>query len=208
MWLYRIVLGVSLLSSAPLFANPVIPDEYSIRSGARLYDMYCSECHGIDLSSSSDEFYESTDTAADEAALMDIARGVNQSAPQPPEEEWPEWADRPDPEAEPEPDVRSEIISTLTAVYEEANLATEQESVAEPEFNAGGPSGFDPMPGVTDLSEPSEYFYGTSEDDLFNSIANGTGAAMPGWRLELGSDEAIWNVVNYIRSHWGDQWLY
>ena len=29
---------------------------------------------------------------------------------------------------------------------------------------------------------------------------------MPGWRTELGSDEAIWDLVNYIRSLWGEEW--
>ena len=208
MWRFGILLGVSLLSPAPLFANPVIPDEQSIRSGARLYDIYCSECHGLDLSSSSNDFYDSSGMKADEAALMDIALGVDQAVQQAQEDEWPEWADRPNPDAEPEPDVRSEVITAVTGVYDEANLAAEKEAATGSDFNTGRPSGFDPSPGVTDLSEPSEYFYGTSEDDLFNSIANGTGAAMPGWRLELGSDEAVWNVVNYIRRHWGEQWLY
>jgi mono/diheme cytochrome c family protein len=44
---------------------------------------------------------------------------------------------------------------------------------------------------------------------MFNSIAYGAGgAAMPGWQIELGSDEAIWDLVNYIRSYWGEEWLY
>ena len=43
---------------------------------------------------------------------------------------------------------------------------------------------------------------------MFNSIANGTGESMPGWRIELGSDESIWDLVNYIRSFWSEDWLY
>jgi mono/diheme cytochrome c family protein len=64
------------------------------------------------------------------------------------------------------------------------------------------------MPGATNLADPVSYFYGTSEEEMFESIAEGTGEAMPGFRTELGGDEAIMDVVNYIRSFWGEEWLY
>jgi mono/diheme cytochrome c family protein len=64
------------------------------------------------------------------------------------------------------------------------------------------------QPGATDLANPQTFFYGTTEEEVFNSIAKGTGAAMPGWRTEMGSDEDVWDIVNYIRSFWSKAWLY
>ena len=53
---------------------------------------------------------------------------------------------------------------------------------------------------ATDLTDPEAYYSGSSEQEIFNSIANGAGVAMPAWRTQLGSDESIWDVVNFIRS--------
>ena len=53
---------------------------------------------------------------------------------------------------------------------------------------------------ATDLTDPEAYYSGTTDQDIFNSIANGAGVAMPAWRSQLGSDEAIWDVVGFIRS--------
>lgn len=53
---------------------------------------------------------------------------------------------------------------------------------------------------ATDLTDPEAYYSGTTDQDIFNSIANGAGVAMPAWRSQLGSDEAIWDVVRFIRS--------
>ena len=72
----------------------------------------------------------------------------------------------------------------------------------------GGGGSFNRQAGATDLSDPQTFFYGTSEEEVFNSIAEGTGAAMPGWHTDMGSEEDIWDVVNYIRSFWDEAWLY
>ena len=53
---------------------------------------------------------------------------------------------------------------------------------------------------ATDLTDPQAYYSGSSEQEIFNSIANGAGVAMPAWRAQLGSDQSIWDVVNFIRS--------
>ena len=60
--------------------------------------------------------------------------------------------------------------------------------------------------GATDLTDPRSYLYGTTEIELFNNIANGTGPTMPGFVVQLGSEDAVWDLVNYIRSLWGEEW--
>lgn len=57
---------------------------------------------------------------------------------------------------------------------------------------------------ATDLTDPEAYYSGSSEQEIFNSIANGAGVAMPAWRTQLGADNAIWDVVNFILSLQGE----
>jgi mono/diheme cytochrome c family protein len=57
---------------------------------------------------------------------------------------------------------------------------------------------------ATDLTDPEAYYSGSSEQEIFNSIANGAGVAMPAWRTQLGTDDAIWDVVNFILSLQGE----
>ncbi len=212
---------LGLLASGQLHANPELADEQSLSNGAQLYALYCSDCHGRVHGARSDALY-GTDKPADYTELIDIA--LERSAPAPtaaPEEEWPEWADPLDPDEVEvtEADVRAEVLGVVTAAIDEAhgvNSASDRSEMtggsaknsAENSAEIHKKGGFYPMPGATDLSAPQTFFYGTSEDELFTSIATGTGAAMPGWRAELGSDAAIWDMVNYIRSFWGEEWLY
>ena len=67
-----------------------------------------------------------------------------------------------------------------------------------------GRAQMDVISDATDLTEPEAYYSGSSEQEIFNSIANGAGVAMPAWRSQLGSDESIWDVVNFIRSLQGE----
>jgi mono/diheme cytochrome c family protein len=191
--------------SGHVAAGPVLPDEQSLSNGARLYELYCSECHGQARAKSdaggAGEFVDYT-------KLIDIAQANKaQEESMNLEEDWPEWAEEPDPNAESEPDVRTEVMDMVTAEIDKAHA-----SQAEPEAYAdsveSSPGGFEPVAGVTNLADPQSYYYGTSEEEVFKSIAKGTGAAMPGWRDRLGSDEDIWDVVNYIRSFWGEEWSY
>lgn len=57
---------------------------------------------------------------------------------------------------------------------------------------------------ATDLTLPAYYYSGSSDQDIFNSIANGAGVAMPAWRAQLGSDAAIWDLVYYIKTLWAE----
>jgi mono/diheme cytochrome c family protein len=200
---------MALLAAARVSAAADPEDLQSVTLGAQLYELYCSECHGTDSAQQYDAIYGSeTPEVSDEyAELIDIVRGVEAPEPYEVEEDWPEWAENPAPERE--PDVREEVLGTVSqAIVQAHGLSSDAETqdVWSDQVGSGDADGFEPLPGATNLADPAAYFYGTSEEDIFNSIANGTGAAMPGWRTELGSDEAIWDLVSYIRSLWGEEW--
>lgn len=57
---------------------------------------------------------------------------------------------------------------------------------------------------ATDLTEPAYYYNGSTDQDMFNSIANGAGVAMPGWRGPLGGDAAVWDLVYYVKTLWAE----
>ncbi len=181
----------------------------SVTLGAQLYELYCSECHGSDSVQHYDAIYgsETPEVSEEYAELIEIVRGVKAPESQQVQEDWPEWAEGPAPV--PEPDVREEVLGTVSQAIAQAHgLSTDAgtQGAWDDQVVSGDTDHIDPLPGATNLADPTAYFYGTSEEDIFNSIANGTGAAMPGWRTELGSDEAIWDLVNYIRSLWGEEW--
>jgi len=208
---YSILLALclSLLATARVSAAADPEDMQSVTLGAQLYELYCSECHGSDSAQHLDAIYGSeTPEVSDEyAELVEIVRGVKVPELYEVEEDWPEWAENPPPE--PEPDVREEVLGTVSQAIARAHgLSTDSQTQGawDDQVVSGATDRIDPLPGATNLADPTAYFYGTSEEDLFNSIANGTGAAMPGWRTELGSDEAIWDLVSYIRSLWGEEW--
>jgi hypothetical protein len=60
--------------------------------------------------------------------------------------------------------------------------------------------------GATDLTDPRSFIYGTTEAELFRHIAYGTGPMMRGFLADLGSEDAVWDLVNYIRSLWDEDW--
>tara|TARA_R110002124_G_scaffold75328_3_gene202207 strand:- start:1786 stop:2463 length:678 start_codon:yes stop_codon:yes gene_type:complete len=211
--LLAIALVVSTALPGHVFAAPDPYDEQSLNTGAELYDLYCSDCHGVDTAATYSELYDTVqmEVSEDYAELVDLVRGGEEPEPVyvAPEEDWPEWAETPPPERE--PDVRAEVLGTVTRAidtYHKSSMESGSPDYLGVDASAGNAARFDPVPGATNLADPLAYFYGTSEQDIFNSIADGTGAAMPGWRTELGSDEAIWDIVNYIRSLWGEEWRY
>ncbi|MCB1687720.1 MAG: c-type cytochrome [Halioglobus sp.] len=208
------ILASGLTGALQAFAQVDPNDEQSVRMGAQLYDLYCSDCHGVDASGRYGELYDTddadSDVSEDYAELVELVRGAG--APEPvaaPQADWPEWADNPAPEAE--EDVRAEVLGTVTGAIDRMHEAVEDSDPVgawddEDAYTNFG--GFDPVPGATNLADPTAFFHGTSAEEMFDSIANGTGAAMPGWRTELGSDDAIWDLVNYIRSLWGEEWQF
>ena len=61
------------------------------------------------------------------------------------------------------------------------------------------------LPDATDLTEPEAYYSGASQQDIFNSISNGAGVAMPAWNVQIADESDIWHLVNFIRSLWTDE---
>ena len=118
-------LGVS--GAAPAHADYGFVDEQSVTNGAQLYEVFCSDCHGSDPANRYDQLYapDADGNAADEYEKMVEIVQQEESAQLivvPEEDEpWPEWAERPDPEAEEEPDEKTELMNTLTALIDEAH---------------------------------------------------------------------------------------
>lgn len=228
-YLLLLTLPLVVLHSPRLFAELELADEHSLSNGAQLYGVFCSDCHGTDVSIRYDQLYTVDEPRAIDQEYEKLIEMVKQEesaqliAVPEEEEAWPEWAEMPDPNAEAEPDEKTEVMNTLSAVIDEVHgikptetPATNAGEASNPAAewtegqpgDVGPPGGFEPMPGATNLADPASYFYGTSQEELFDSIANGKGRSMPGFRTELGSDEAIQDVVNYIRSFWSEEWLY
>jgi mono/diheme cytochrome c family protein len=68
-----------------------------------------------------------------------------------------------------------------------------------------GRAQMDVISDATDLTDPELYYNGTAEQDIYNSIAQGAGVGMPPWQQQLKSDEAIWDLVNFIRNWWTEE---
>jgi mono/diheme cytochrome c family protein len=68
-----------------------------------------------------------------------------------------------------------------------------------------GRAQLDVISDATDLTMPVDYYNGYTDEDIYNSIANGAGVAMPGWRPVVGSDEAVWDLVYFVKSLWAEQ---
>ncbi|MCB1698756.1 MAG: cytochrome c, partial [Halioglobus sp.] len=70
---------------------------------------------------------------------------------------------------------------------------------------ADGRAELDVIADATNLTLPADYYSGSTDQDIYNSIANGAGVAMPAWRPVVGSDEAVWDLVYYVKSLWAEQ---
>ncbi len=68
-----------------------------------------------------------------------------------------------------------------------------------------GRAQLDVISDATDLTMPVDYYNGSSDQEIYNSIANGAGVAMPAWRTVVGSDEAVWDLVHFVKSLWVEQ---
>jgi len=65
-----------------------------------------------------------------------------------------------------------------------------------------GRSMIDVISNATDLTDPEAYYNGASREDMFYSIRNGAGVAMPSWSIQIKDEADSWNLVNFIRSLW------
>jgi mono/diheme cytochrome c family protein len=55
---------------------------------------------------------------------------------------------------------------------------------------------------ATDLTNPSVYKNGILEGEIFRSIRDGAGVAMPPFKAQISHEEDIWQLVNFVRSLW------
>jgi mono/diheme cytochrome c family protein len=67
-----------------------------------------------------------------------------------------------------------------------------------------GRAQMDVISDASNLTEPVEYYNGSTQADIFNSIKNGAGVGMPPWGAQI-NDDGIWNLVNFIRSLWTEE---
>jgi mono/diheme cytochrome c family protein len=67
---------------------------------------------------------------------------------------------------------------------------------------ADGKAEVDVVANATNLTEPQLWRSGTSEGEIFRSIRDGAGEAMPPFKAQFQKDEEIWGLVNFIRSLW------
>ena len=67
---------------------------------------------------------------------------------------------------------------------------------------ADGKSQVDVVANATDLTEPKYWTSGTTEGEVFRSIRDGAGDAMPPFKEKIEDEKDIWHMVNFIRSLW------
>lgn len=67
---------------------------------------------------------------------------------------------------------------------------------------ADGKSLVDVVANATDLTDPKAYRSGTSEGEIFRSLRDGAGEAMPPFAEKVSKEEDLWHLVNYLRSLW------
>ena len=65
-----------------------------------------------------------------------------------------------------------------------------------------GRAQMDVISDATNLTAPDEYYSGASREDIYRSIREGAGVAMPAFGSQLRDETAVWHLVNYIRSLW------
>jgi mono/diheme cytochrome c family protein len=69
---------------------------------------------------------------------------------------------------------------------------------------ADGKSLVDVIANATDLTNPKAWRSGTSEGEIFRSIRDGAGEAMPPFADKVSKEEDLWHLVNYLRNLWPD----
>jgi mono/diheme cytochrome c family protein len=65
-----------------------------------------------------------------------------------------------------------------------------------------GKSQVDVIANATDLTDPEYWASGISEGEVYRSIRDGAGDAMPPFKEKVSKDEELWDMTNYVRSLW------
>jgi mono/diheme cytochrome c family protein len=69
---------------------------------------------------------------------------------------------------------------------------------------ADGKSQVDVISDATDLTNPKAWRSGISEGEIFRTIRDGAGEAMPPFAADVSKSEDLWHMVNFVRSLWPD----
>lgn len=69
---------------------------------------------------------------------------------------------------------------------------------------ADGKSLVDVVANATDLTDPKAWKSGTSEGEVYRSIRDGAGEAMPPFVEKVSKEEDLWHLTNFLRSLWPD----
>ena len=212
------VLFVGFLCTPLVVANPVPADDLSLTNGAESYELHCAQCHGWGPVTEGEDLYEPDveddddydfSDLIDQLELPDDAQNTADSL----DSESSEWDQLT--AADDDVQMRAAVLDDLNNAIDEAygasgepdSLAPDDTDFFSETFEDEGYEDHTRMPGATNLADPESYFYGTSEESLFNSIANGTSTSMPGWRDKLSGEEAVWDLVNFVRSLWSEEWV-
>ncbi len=67
---------------------------------------------------------------------------------------------------------------------------------------ADGKSQVDVIANATDLTDPEYWASGISEGEVYRSIRDGAGDAMPPFKDKVSKDEDLWDMTNFVRSLW------
>ncbi|MFP6584970.1 MAG: cytochrome c [Candidatus Hydrogenedentota bacterium] len=68
-----------------------------------------------------------------------------------------------------------------------------------------GPAGkaqIDIIADATDLTNTKRWYSGSTEGEIYRSIRDGAGIAMPPYKAKIKKDDDLWHLVNFIRSLW------
>ena len=69
---------------------------------------------------------------------------------------------------------------------------------------ADGKSLVDVVANATDLTDPKAWKSGTTEGEVYRSIRDGAGEAMPPFVDKVSKEEDLWHLTNFLRSLWPD----
>ena len=100
------------------------------------------------------------------------------------------------------------VQASNPVAYDEASIARGAQLYQQYCTECHGKDGraqMDVISDATDLTFPEDYYNGNTPQDIFRSIKEGAGVAMPPWAMQIKDDNDIWNLVNFIRSLWSDQ---
>lgn len=67
---------------------------------------------------------------------------------------------------------------------------------------ADGKSQVDVIANATDLTDPEYWASGISEGEVYRSIRDGAGDAMPPFKDKVSKDDELWDMTNFVRSLW------